>query len=88
MHQFIIIQIYFHDFQTTKTKKDIHNYNYQNFNKTKFKVNIKQDQLVITKNKLSHLYINNLENCKYLSFFKYIGRKKEAFFNMLILNKK
>lgn len=43
---------------------------------------------MITKDELYHLNIKNPVNCKYPSFLKYFGKKRDILPNILILDRK
>lgn len=84
MYRLITIQTHFDSFRLTKADKSICNHNCYNFDKTSFRVRIKQDQRVITKDKSDCLYMKDLENYEYLSSLKCISRGGDRIPNMLI----
>ena len=85
-YQPITIQTHFNDFQAAKIEKGIHDHDCYNFDETGFRIGVGQDQWVITKNELGRLYMENPENCEYLSSLECIGRGGDVLPNMLILS--
>lgn len=88
MQQPTTIQIHFNEFSAAKVEKSIYDYDCYNFDKTGFRVDVRQDQWVIIKNESDCLYIKDSKNCEYLSSLEYVGEGRDVFLNMLILSKK